>query len=68
MYRATVTLPFSKMAFESSRLEDLLLLLSQVLSAEDLQLGLRTIVIEPDDDSFSPAAYMAVRDNLLRED
>lgn len=63
MYRAVVTLPFSKMAFDSEDIGSLLLHLSQVLSAEDLQLGLRSIVIESDGDI--PSAYWAVRDRLL---
>jgi len=51
------------MAFDSEDIGSLLLHLSQVLSAEDLQLGLRSIVIESDGDI--PSAYWAVRDRLL---
>lgn len=67
MYRATVTLPFSKMGFCSPSLGELLLLLSKTLSAEDLQLGLRTIVIEADNNGASLDAYMALRETLLSE-
>lgn len=67
MYRATVTLPFTKMGFSSSSIEGLLLELSQVLSCEDLRLGLRTIVIEPDDSGKLLTAYMALREIRLNE-
>lgn len=67
MYRATVTLPFSKMGFSSPDLGSLFLQLKDVLSAEDLRLGLRTIVIECDSDGDS-GAYMALREKLLMED
>lgn len=66
MFHATVTLAFSTFSLSSPTVEGILSTLAGVLTAEDLQLALRSIHIYTD---VNPGeAYMALRETLLRED
>lgn len=66
MYHATVTLAFSTFSLSSPTVGEILSTLAGVLTAEDLQLALRSIHIYSD---VGPGkAYMAFREALLREE